>query len=118
MIWNLFAPDDAGDVWNTLGLVRCLDGDFVDVIDELFAIQRTCRFPVALVVRSLVWRQKPILKPIPISFIYLFIHPFIHLFVCHGQGGSIFYGFIFIEFIEKPVLNQIERQIHSCFWFD
>ena len=59
---HLFAANGAGDEGHILGLVGRFQGDFVDVVDQRFAVDGARRLLVAHVVDALRRRQEPILR--------------------------------------------------------
>ena len=58
---NLFAANDASHVRDVVQLVWRLQGDFVDVLDELLPVDGSCRLPVTPVIGPLIRRHETIL---------------------------------------------------------
>ena len=58
----LFASNDTGDVMDVVQH-QVVFSDLVNVLDELFVVNRTYRFvPFAVVIRPLIRRHKTVLK--------------------------------------------------------
>lgn len=63
LVYLFASMNDAGDVMDVVRHIRRLFSDLFNVLDELFAVDRTHRFVTfAVVIRPLIRRHKTVLK--------------------------------------------------------